>query len=120
MARFLVEIDAIGGERIGGTTLGLVFGAGIVFRGAAHDAGFGSAGLLGDAMGDIVDRIITRHFLFLQEECGVRFAFGEDGDQYIGPRHLIAARALDVNHRALDDTLEPGRRLGFFRLRLDQ
>ncbi len=71
-------------------------------------------------MGDIVDRVVARHFLLLQEEGGVRFAFREDGDQHIGAGHFVAARGLDVDDGALDDALETGRGLGFFRLRLDQ
>jgi len=39
-------------------------------------------------------------------------AFGEDGDQYVGPGDLLAARRLDVDHRALNDALKAGGRLG--------
>ncbi len=42
-------------------------------------------------------------------------ALGEDGDEDVGPRDLFAARRLHVNHRALNDALEAGGRLGIFR-----
>ena len=57
-------------------------------------------------MGDEIHRVIAGHVLFLQEIGGVAFAFGEDGHQNIGARHLGAARALDVDRRALDNALE--------------
>ena len=65
-------------------------------------------------MADIIDRVVARHVLLLQEIRGVAFAFGEDRDQDVGAGHLFAARRLDVDHRALDDTLEAGGRLGIF------
>ena len=37
---------------------------------------------------------------------------GEDRDEHVRPRHLFAARALDVDHRPLDHPVEAGRRLG--------
>ena len=40
------------------------------------------------------------------------FALGEDGDQHIGARNLLAPRRLDVNDRTLNDALETGRRFG--------
>ena len=39
-------------------------------------------------------------------------ALGEDRDEHVGARHFLAARRLHVDHRALDDALEAGRRLG--------
>jgi len=61
---------------------------------------------------DVVDRVVAGHLLFLQEVGGVALALGEDGDEHVGARHLLAARGLDVDHRALDDALEAGRGLG--------
>src|SRR5690606_17681599 len=86
----LVQVDAIGLKRLAAlfddrAVLGL-FGAG-----TAHRAGFIGPGLLGDAVGDEVDRIVARHVLLLQEIGGVAFAFGEDGDQDIGAGHFLAA-----------------------------
>ena len=40
------------------------------------------------------------------------FALGEDGDEHVGPRHLLTARRLHMRHCAVDHALEPGRRLG--------
>jgi hypothetical protein len=59
-----------------------------------------------------VDRVVAGHVLLLQEIGGVAFALAEDRDQHIGPGDLLAAGGLHVNHRALDDPLEAGRRLG--------
>jgi hypothetical protein len=42
----------------------------------------------------------------------VAFALGEDRDEHIGAGDLLAARRLHMDHRALDDALEAGRRLG--------
>ena len=39
-------------------------------------------------------------------------ALAEDRDQHIRARDLLAARALDVDHRTLDHALEAGRGLG--------
>ena len=39
-------------------------------------------------------------------------ALGEDGHQHIGAGHLLAARRLHMDDRALDDALEAGGRLG--------
>ena len=39
-------------------------------------------------------------------------ALGEDRDQHVGAGHFLAAGRLDVDHRALDDALEAGGRLG--------
>ena len=39
-------------------------------------------------------------------------ALGEDRDQHVGAGHLLAARRLHMDHRALDHALEAGGRLG--------
>jgi len=110
--RLLVEVDAIGVERIA-LLLRLVAVLGIgILVGAAHRTRFRHARPLGDAVADVVDRIVARHVLFLQEIRGMALAFGEDGDQYVGPGDLLAARRLDVDHRALNDALKAGGRLG--------
>ena len=59
-------------------------------------------------MGNEIHRVIARHVLFLQEEGGVAFAFGENRDQNIGAGHFGAARRLHVDRRALNDSLEGG------------
>ncbi len=113
VARLLVEVDAIGVERLA-LLLGLVaalVGLSLLIH-TAHRTGFGNARPLGDAVADVVDRVVTRHVLLLQEIGGVAFALGKDRDQHIGARHFFATGRLDVDHCALDHALETGRRLG--------
>ena len=62
-------------------------------------------------MGDVVHRVIAGHVLLLQEEGGMAFALGKDGDQHIGAGHLLASRGLHMNDGALDDPLESSGRL---------
>ena len=115
--RLLVEVDAIGIEGIA-----LLLLARVVFflrrtlvggflLGAARRTALGEAGALGDAVADVVDRVVAGHVLLLQEIGGVALALGEDGDEHVGARHLVAAGGLDVDHRALDHALEAGCRL---------
>ena len=111
LARLFVEVDAIGFQRLAALFDGRLV-LGLFGRGALGGLGLGGAGLLGDAVGDEVDRVIARHVLLLQEIGGVAFALGEDGDQHVGAGHLFAARRLDVDHRALDHALEAGGGLG--------
>ena len=89
---FLVEVDAVGFERIA-LLLGLVaaFGVGF-FLDAAHRARLRQARPLGDAVADVVDRVVARHVLLLQEIGGMAFALGEDRHQHIGAGHLLASR----------------------------
>ena len=112
LARLLVEVDAIGLQRIA-LLLGLLAaGLGVVlFLGAAHGPRLGHAGPLGDAMADVIDRVVARHVLLLQEIRRMALALGEDRDQHIGAGHLLAAGGLHMDHRALDHALEPRRRL---------
>ncbi len=67
-------------------------------------------------MGDEVDRVVAGHVLLLEKIRRIRFAFGEDGHEDIGPRHLGPAGGLHVDGRTLNDALERGRghRLGPF------
>ena len=111
LAGLLVEVDAVGLQRLaarlgGGRILGLLG------RRALGRLGLRCARLLGDAVGDVVDRVIPRHVLLLQEIGGVAFPLGEDGDQHVCAGHLFAAGRLDVDHRALDHALEASGRLG--------
>ncbi len=87
---------------------------------AAHLARLGHAGALGDAMADVLDRVEAGHLLLLQEEGGVALALGEDRDEHVGARHLLAPRGLHVHDRAMDDALEPGGRLGLGRALVDE
>ena len=111
LARLLIEVDAIGLQRLAALfDRRLVFG--LLRRGALGGTGLAGAGLLGDAVGDEVDRVIAGHVLLLQEVGGVALALREDGDQHVCAGHLFATRGLDVDDRALDHALEARRRLG--------
>ena len=114
LAGLVVEVDAVGLQRLavrlGGAFLGLRRAAALA--GPLDGAGLGSARLLGDAVGDEVDRVVAGHLLLLQEIGGVALALGEDGDQHVGAGDLVAARGLDVDDGALDHALESGGRLG--------
>ncbi len=112
----LVEVDAIGFERVAlllrlavaaAATLGVA-----LFVVAAHRARLRQARPLGDAVADVVDRVVAGHVLLLQEIGGVALALGEDRDQHIGAGDLLAAGRLHVDHGALDHALEAGGRLG--------
>ncbi len=112
LARLLVEVDAIGVQRIA-LLLGLLAAAFrlVLLFGAADRTSLRHARPLRNAVADVVDRVVAGHVLFLQEIGGVAFALGEDGDQHVGPGHFLAARRLDVNDGPLDHALEPGGRL---------
>jgi hypothetical protein len=69
-------------------------------------------GPLGDAVADVVDRVVARHVLLLQEIRGMALALGEDRDQDVGAGHLFTTGRLDMDHGALDHALEAGGRLG--------
>ncbi len=63
-------------------------------------------------MADVIDRVEPRHVLLLQEEGGMALALGEDGDQHVRARHLLAAARLHMGHGAMDHALEARGRLG--------
>ena len=116
----LVEIDAVGLERVA-LFLRLVTALGVgFFFDATHRARLRQARPFGDAMADVIDRVVARHVLLLQEIGGMTFALGEDRHQHIGAGHLFAAGGLHVNDRALDHALESGGRLGVLRAIGDQ
>ena len=120
LARLLVEIDAIGIERVA-FLLRLVAGFGVrVLVGAAHRPCFGHAWTLGDAVADIIDRVVARHVLLLQEIRGMALALGENRDQHIGAGDLFATGRLDMDHRTLNDALKTGGRLRIVRAVGDQ
>ena len=108
----LVEVDAVGLERIAlllrlAVAATAALGVGLLV-GAAHRARLRHARPLGDAVADVVHRVVAGHVLLLQEVGGVALALGEDRDQHVGAGHLLAARRLHVDHRALDHPLEAG------------
>ncbi len=121
LARLFVKIDAIGVERLAllfraiGLFAALPALIGTFRIGFALGGCAGHSGTLCDAMGDIIDRIIAGHILFLQEIGGVAFALGKESDQNIGTRYLFPSRRLDMDDGALDDPLEARRRLGIYR-----
>src|SRR5262249_57800172 len=118
--RLLVEVDAIGLERLA-LLLGVLVALGLGFLvDAAHGARFGDAGPLGDAVADVVDRVVAGHVLLLQEVGGMALALGENRDQHIGAGHLLATRRLHVDDGTLDDALEAGGRLGILVAGADQ
>src|SRR5262249_55163127 len=110
-AGLLVQVDTVGFQRVT-LLLGIIarFRIGILLD-PANRPRFRQARPLGDAVADIVYRVITRHILFLQEIRGMTLALGKDRNENIGAGDLLATRRLHVNHRALNDALEAGRGL---------
>ena len=120
LTRLLVEVDAIGIERLA-LFLGVVVALGLgLLVDAAHRARFGNTGTLGDAVADVVDGVVTRHVLLLQEIRGMAFALGEDRDQHIGAGDFLAAGRLHMDDGALDHALEARGRFGIVRPVRDQ
>ena len=101
VARLLVEVDAIGVERVLAGLPLLALG-GLVLVDAAHVAGLRHAGPLGDAVADVLDRVEAGHLLLLQEIGGVALALGEDRNEHVGARDFLAAGGLHVHDGALD------------------
>ncbi|MNX88272.1 hypothetical protein D3C86_1202350 [compost metagenome] len=98
--RLFIEVDAIGLQRIllflGGRSLFLrIAAARLVFTfgliSTARRARLRRARTLADAVGDVIDRIVTGHLLLLQEIGGVAFALGENGDEHVRAGHFLAA-----------------------------
>ena len=117
VARLLVEVDAIGVERalllLGIRSLLAVLLAVAVLVGAARALRrVGQPRPLGDAVADVIDRVVAGHILLLQEVGGMALAFGEDRDEHVRPGHLFATGRLHVDHGTLDHPVEAGRRLG--------
>ena len=71
-------------------------------------------------MADIIDRVVARHVLLLQEIGGVAFALGENRDKHIGAGDFLPPRGLNVDDRPLDDALKSRRRLGVLAIVADQ
>ncbi len=116
----LVQVDAIGVESaflflaLGGLLRLLRLARFGIFVGAARRArGVGQAGALGDAVADVVDRVVARHVLLLQEIGGVGFPLGENRHEHVGAGHFLASGRLHMDGGALHDALEAGCRLGF-------
>ena len=77
-----------------------------MIRRTGHGAWFTESRILGDAMRDVIDRIIARHILFLQEVGGVTFAFRKNRDQHVRAGHFGPTRGLHMDRRTLDHPLE--------------
>ncbi len=108
VARLLVEIDAIGIERLA-LLLRILAALGVGFLiDAAHRPRLGYAGSLRDAVADVVHRVIAGHVLLLQEVRRMALALREDRNQHIGTGDFLAPRGLNVNHGTLHDALESG------------
>ena len=73
------------------------------------------AGNLGDAVGDEVNGIETRHVLHLQEIDRMRLAFRKKCHEHVRPGDLVTAGGLNVDDRALHDALETCGGLGIRR-----
>ncbi len=111
LAGLLVEVDAVFLQRGLLGILAALAGLGLGFRrrfDAFDRPGLAVGRILGDAVADVIDRVVARHVLLLQEIGGVAFTLGEDRDEHVGARHLGPARALDVDRGALDHPLEAG------------
>jgi hypothetical protein len=67
---------------------------------------FAHARALRDAVADVVDGIEAGHVLLLEEEDRVGLPLREQRDENVGAGHLLLARALDMDGRALDCPLK--------------
>src|SRR3984893_8099440 len=86
--------------------------AALLLLGSLDAPSFRASRGLGDAMGNVVDRVEPGHILLLQEIYGVAFALREHGDENVGAGDLLAAGRLDVDRSALQYALEARRWLG--------
>src|SRR6185369_16678238 len=102
LAGLLVEVD---GELLQRGFLLAAFLLAFVL-GALGRPRLGGRVTLADAVADVGHRIESAHVLLLEEIDGIALALGEERDEDVCPGHLIAARRLDVEDRALDDALE--------------
>ena len=71
-------------------------------------------------MADVIDRVVARHILLLQEISGVALALGKNRDQHIGAGDFLPPGRLHMNDRPLDDALKSRRRLGVLAILTDQ
>jgi len=88
-----VDAPVLGLEvEIGGVLFQRALGA-VLFRVAVHVGGHGHAvvivaGILGDAVGDVVDHVQAGDVLFVEEIHRLGVLFPEDGHQQVGGAHL--------------------------------
>ena len=112
-AVLLVEVDAVGGQRL--VTLLDRRLAAVLLLGAGDAAGAGTARHLGLAVADVIDGVEPRHALVLEERHGVAVALGEQGHQHVGAGDFLAAGRLHMHGRALHHALETRGRQRFAR-----
>jgi hypothetical protein len=98
-----VEVDGVGGQRVVGDGLVVVLFAD---GGAGRLAGRGLVAALGDAVRDEHGRVAAGHAELAQDGGGERLGLGEDRDEQVGAGDLVAAGALDVEDRALEDAAD--------------
>src|SRR5207302_5909072 len=89
-ARLVVEIDAIGLQRVRSLLGGLVAIVVVVVC-AAYRFGLAHARTFGDAVTHVIHGIQPRHVLFLEEINGVALALGKQCDQDIGAGNFLTA-----------------------------
>ena len=127
--RLFIEVDAVSLQRIllllGGRSVFLgIAAARLVFAfrfiGTARRARLRRAGALTDAVGDVVDRVVTGHLLLLQEIGGVAFALGENGHKHVRAGHFLAAGRLNMDDGPLDNPLEAGCGFGILVITRDE
>ncbi len=104
LAGFLVEVDAIGRQRLV-ALLGRRLSA-VLLLGSGGAARASAARHLGLAVADIVHRVQPRHALVLEKRHRVAVPLRKERDQHIGAGHFLTARRLDVHGGALNDALE--------------
>ena len=104
LAGLLVEVDAVGGQRLV-ALLGPALAAALLL-GARDPAGARAARHLGLAVADVVDGVEPGHALVLEERHGVAVALGEQRHQHVGARDFLATRRLHMDRSALDHALE--------------
>src|SRR5262245_57570932 len=72
----------------------------------------GVSASLYDAITNVVDRVVSRHLLLLQEIYGVALALSKDRDQHVGASHLITPGRLHMDDGALDHAMKCSHRPG--------
>ena len=112
----IIQVDAVGRQGVLlllGRALFRLSGMAVFVGalGSQRGARLRGARALGDSMGNVVDRIVAGHLLFLQEESRMAFAFGKNSNKNVGSGHFFAVGGLDVDDRTLDNALESRSRL---------
>ncbi len=126
VARLAVQVDAIGVERafllalVAVASLAPFAALGFVLDSPRRARRVREAGAFGDAVADVVDRVIAGHFLLLQEVDGVALALREKRDENIGAVHILAAGGLHADDGALHDAVEARGGLRLLRIAIDQ